>query len=70
MTGQETLEGGEMGTLACPARDALLDQTTEQKLGHIGLPLVNALGSGCFLGHGHSFLRRGKTEKHGRLEEL
>lgn len=38
MTGQETLEGGEMGTLACPARDTLLDQTTEQKLGHIGLP--------------------------------
>lgn len=38
MAEQETLEGGEMGTLACPVRDTLLDQTTEQKLGHIGLP--------------------------------
>lgn len=32
--------------------------------------LVSALGSGCFLGHGHYLLRWGKTEKHGRLAEL
>ncbi|RMC07978.1 hypothetical protein DUI87_15450 [Hirundo rustica rustica] len=38
MAEQETLAGGELETLACPARDTLLDQATEQKPGCISLP--------------------------------